>query len=66
MEKVRVFLADWQVLFREGVHLALCAEESYEVIGEAATNEGALDFIKNNREPIYTTGGNRLVASGGK
>ena len=52
MEKVRVFLADWQVLFREGVHLALCAEESYEVIGEAATNEGALDFIENNRPGV--------------
>ena len=52
MEKVRVFLADWQVLFRDGVHLALCAEESYEVIGEATTNEGALDFIENNRPGV--------------
>ena len=32
---LRVFLADSQVLFREGVHLALSGEEEYEVVGEA-------------------------------
>ena len=52
MEKVQVFLTDWQVLFREGIHLALCAEESYEVIGEATNNEGAINFIENNRPGV--------------
>lgn len=48
MDKVRVFLTDWQVLFREGVHLTLCGEEDYEVIGEATNNEEAIDFIEKN------------------
>jgi len=48
MEKVRVFLADWQVLFREGIHFTLSGEEDFEVIGEATDNEEALDFIEKN------------------
>ena len=50
--KVRVFLTDWQALFREGIHFALCAEESYEITGEATNNEGAFDFIENNRPAV--------------
>ena len=48
MEKVTVFLADWQVLFREGIHFTLSGEEDFEVIGEATTSEEALDFIEKN------------------
>ena len=48
MEKVSVFLADWQVLFREGIHFTLSGEEDIEVIGEATDNEEALNFIENN------------------
>ena len=52
MKKLRFFLADCQVLFREGVHLALSGEEKYEVIGEATTNEKALALIKQNLPDI--------------
>jgi len=48
MEKVKVFLADWQVLFREGIHFTLSGEEEFEVIGEATSNEEALNFIEKN------------------
>jgi len=46
MEKVSVFLADWQVLFREGIHFTLSGEEDMEVIGEDAENEQALAHIE--------------------
>ena len=47
MEKISVFLADWQVLFREGIHFTLSGEEDIEVVGEATDNKEALDFIQN-------------------
>ncbi len=52
MEKVSVFLAEWQVLFREGIHFTLCGEEDIEIIGEAADNEEALNFIEANLPSI--------------
>jgi len=52
MEKVRIYLADWQVLFREGVHLTLSGEEDFEVVGEADSNEEAFGFIENNSPEI--------------
>jgi len=52
MEKVSVFLADWQVLFREGIHFTLSGEEDFDVIGEAASNEEALEFIEKNPPKI--------------
>lgn len=48
MDKVRVFLADWQVLFREGIHFILSGEEDFEVIGEASSNEETLNLIEKN------------------
>jgi len=48
MEKVSVVLADWQVLFREGIHFTLSGEEDMEVIGEVTDNEEALNFIEKN------------------
>ena len=48
MEKISVFLADWQVLFREGIHFTLSGEDDMDVIGEANNNEEALNFIENN------------------
>ena len=48
MEKIKVFLADWQVLFREGIHFTLSGEDDIEVIGEATNNEEALAFIEAN------------------
>ena len=44
MEKVSVVLADWQVLFREGIHFTLSGEEDIEVIGEATDSEESLSF----------------------
>jgi DNA-binding NarL/FixJ family response regulator len=48
MDKISVFLADWQVLFREGIHFTLSGEEDVEVIGETINNEDALAFIQSN------------------
>ena len=48
MEKVSVFLADWQVLFREGIHFTLSGEEDIDVIGEATDNEAAFNSIEAN------------------
>ena len=46
MEKITVFLSDWQVLFREGIHFTLSGEEDIEVIGETTSTEEALAFIE--------------------
>jgi len=46
--KISVFLADWQVLFREGIHFTLSGEEDMEVVGEATTSEDALKEIEAN------------------
>ena len=48
MEKVKVFLSDPQVLFREGIHFILSGEEDFEVIGEATSNEEAFTLIEAN------------------
>ena len=48
MNRITVFLADWQVLFREGIHFTLSGEEDVEVIGEGTGNEEALAFIEKN------------------
>lgn len=64
MEKVSVFLADWQVLFREGIHFTLSGEEDVEVIGEAASNEEALDFIEKNPPRIAILNANHREFTG--
>ena len=46
MSRITVFLADWQVLFREGVHFTLSGEEDIDVIGEATSSEEALKAIQ--------------------
>ena len=46
MSRISVFLADWQVLFREGVHFTLSGEEDIDVIGEATSSEEALKAIQ--------------------
>jgi len=62
MEKISVFLADWQVLFREGIHFTLCGEEDMEVIGEGSSSEEALSFIETNppRIAILSMNGGKL------
>ena len=64
MEKVRVFLTDWQVLFRAGVHLTLAAEKSYQIIGEAATNEQTLDFIERHQPEVAILNADRGELTG--
>jgi DNA-binding NarL/FixJ family response regulator len=48
MEKIRVFLSDPQVLFREGIHFILSGEEDFEVTGESTGNEEAYPLIEAN------------------
>ena len=48
MEKIRVFLSDPQVLFREGIHFILSGEDDFEVTGETTNNEEALALIEAN------------------
>lgn len=52
MEKIRVFLSDWQVLFREGIHFTLSGEEDLVVTGETTSNVEALDLIIKNPPEI--------------
>lgn len=46
MEKIKVFLSDPQVLFREGIHFILSGEEDFEVTGETTSNEEAFPLIE--------------------
>lgn len=48
MERIKVFLSDNQVLFREGIHFILSGEEEFEVIGETTGNEEASSQIITN------------------
>ena len=64
MEKVSVFLSDWQVLFREGIHFTLSGEEDIDVIGEATNNEEALNFIEGNPPTVAILNINLSKSSG--
>jgi len=64
MEKVSVVLADWQVLFREGIHFTLSGEEDMDVIGEATDNEEALNFIEKNPPRVAILNADRGELSG--
>jgi len=48
MEKIKVFLSDPQVLFREGIHFTLSGEDDFEVTGETTNNEDAYSFLESN------------------
>ncbi|MFH1003131.1 MAG: response regulator transcription factor [Chloroflexota bacterium] len=48
VEKISVFLSDWQVLFREGIHFTLSGEEDMEVIGETTSTQEAMATIEAN------------------
>ncbi len=65
MEKVSVFLADWQVLFREGIHFTLSGEEDFEVIGEATNSEDALNFIRTNPPKVAVLNTDHKELGGG-
>lgn len=64
MEKVSVFLSDWQVLFREGIHFTLSGEEDMDVIGETTDNKEALDFIGKNPPRIAIVNANHSDFTG--
>ena len=64
MEKVSVVLADWQVLFREGIHFTLSGEEGIEVIGEVTNSEEALNFIEKNPPSVAILNADRGELSG--
>jgi DNA-binding NarL/FixJ family response regulator len=48
MDKIKVFLSDPQILFREGIHFILSGEEDFEVIGETTGNDEAFTLVENN------------------
>ena len=48
MEKIKVFLSNPQILFREGIHFILSGEDDFEVTGETVTNDEALTHIEAN------------------
>jgi DNA-binding NarL/FixJ family response regulator len=48
MGQITVFLADWQMLFREHVHSTVFEEEGIQVIGEAISDEEVISFIEAN------------------
>jgi DNA-binding NarL/FixJ family response regulator len=64
MNKVSVFLTDWQVLFREGIHFTLSGEEDLEVIGEDTGNEQALAFVEENIPQVAIMNANHGPLSG--
>ncbi|MFC1915935.1 response regulator [Chloroflexota bacterium] len=64
MDKISVFLADWQVLFREGIHFTLSGEEDMEVIGEDVGSEQALAFIEANPPQVAILNANHDKLSG--
>lgn len=64
MEQITVFLSDWQVLFREGIHFTLSGEEDLVVTGETTTNRDALDFITGNPPRIAIVNINHSDYSG--
>jgi DNA-binding NarL/FixJ family response regulator len=52
MEKIKVFLSDPQILFREGIHFILSGEDDFDVIGETTSNEDAYTHIEANQPNI--------------
>lgn len=64
MEKIPVFLVDWQVLFREGIHFTLSGEEDFDVIGEATSNEEALNLIEQKPPKVAIFNANKGKPTG--
>jgi len=64
MENISVFLADWQVLFREGIHFTLAGEEDIDVIGEATDNEEAFNSIAANPPRVAILNAGRSKPNG--
>jgi DNA-binding NarL/FixJ family response regulator len=52
MKRIKIFLSDPQILFREGIHFVLSGEDDFEVTGETTNNEEVLTHIENNPPQI--------------
>ena len=52
MEKIRVLLADDHTLFREGVRMLLEAQGDFDVVGEAATAEEAVEQARGRSPDV--------------
>jgi DNA-binding NarL/FixJ family response regulator len=64
MDKIKVFLSDPQILFREGIHFILSGEDDFEVTGETTSNEEAFALIEVNSPNIAILSLNDPKASG--
>jgi len=64
VDRITVYLADWQVLFREGIHFTLSGEEDIDVIGETTSNEEALSFIETNSPHVAILNADKAKLSG--
>lgn len=52
MTKIKVFLADDQAMFREGLKTLLCLQPDFEVVGEAANGRQAIELIATLRPEV--------------
>ncbi|MDD4876694.1 MAG: response regulator transcription factor [Dehalococcoidales bacterium] len=64
METISIFLADPQVLFREGIHFTISEDDDIEVIGEAACNNEVFKFIRDNPPNIAILNANQGFPNG--
>lgn len=64
MSKIRVFISDWQVLFRQGVHSTLLSTDEFDIVGEDTRSDSALDFIRNNEPAMVIFNANSGSPSG--
>ncbi len=64
MSRISVFLSDWQVLFREGIHFTLSGEEDMDVIGESTSSDEALKAIQANPPRVAILNANHADFAG--
>lgn len=49
-EKIKILLADDEVLFRKGISFLLQREENIQIIFEASNGQEVIDYLKNSNE----------------
>ena len=52
MGRIRVYVADRQVLFRKGIRFILSRVEDVEVVDDTSNNEEALKFVESNQPDV--------------
>lgn len=62
--KIKVFLVDSRVIFREGMHFILECEEDIKVVGEGRNAEEALSFISTHSVDVLVLAGSVRDAAG--